>query len=130
MKYSTYIGIGASVVLIIACFLPWAYYPDLDKIFNGFFSEKNQYGRPGKAILFFSIISIVLFLIPRVWAKRLNQFVGVLTFAYCIKTYVLFASCYHGICPEKKEGLYLLMISSVIMLIAALLPDMKLKETR
>jgi hypothetical protein len=128
MKYSNYIGIAAAIIMIIACFMPWAYYPDLDKNFTGFFSEKNNYGRPGKVFIFFAIVISILSVIPAVWAKRVNQFAGVLTVAYTIKTYFLFTSCYGGFCPDTKIGLYLVVISSFIILVATLLPDIKLKR--
>jgi hypothetical protein len=128
MKYSNYIGIAAAIVLIIACFIPWAYYPDLDKNFTGFFSEKNNYGKPGKVFIFFAIIVIILSIIPAVWAKRLNQFIGVLTVAYTIKTFFLFTSCYGGVCPDKKIGLFLVLISSFVILVATMLPELKIKR--
>lgn len=128
MKYSKWIGLIMAIALIISCFLPWAYYPDLDKVFTGFFSEKNVYGRPGKVFVFFAALAMVLFLIPRVWAKRFNMLVCALTVAFALKTYILFTSCYRGVCPDKKEGLYMLLISSLVMLIASILPDLKLKE--
>jgi hypothetical protein len=130
MKYSNLAGIAAAIILIVACFLPWAYYPDINKTFTGFFSEENAYGKPGKALVFLSVIIIVLFMIPKVWAKRLNMFITALIVAYSIKSYLLFASCYRGVCPDKKIGVYLIMIASIIMIIAAVLPDLKLKEDR
>jgi hypothetical protein len=128
MKHSSLVGVTAALILIIACFLPWTYHPDLDKTFTGFFSEKNQYGRPGKVFLFFAIVSILLFIIPRIWAKRFNILFTVLAFAFAVKTYMLFTSCYRGICPDKKLGIFLMLISTIIMVISAVLPDMKLKE--
>ncbi len=130
MKYSNYIGIAAAIVLIIACFMPWAYYPDLGKDFNGFFSENNNYGKPGKAFLFFSILSIILFIIPTVWAKRFNQFVAVVTIAYSIKTFFLFTSCYAGVCPEKRPGIFLLLLAAFVLLIAAILPRVKINDKK
>jgi len=53
MKYSQWIGVIAALLLIGACFMPWAYFPDLDKEFTGFFSQGNIYGKPGKVIIFF-----------------------------------------------------------------------------
>ena len=128
MKYSNYIAIAAAIVLVAAAFMPWAYYPDLHKDFTGFFSENNNYGKPGKVLVFFAIVVSALTLIPRVWAKRANQFVAVLAVAYAIKSFILFASCYSGICPEKKIGLWLIVISSVVMLAAVMVPRLKLKS--
>jgi hypothetical protein len=128
MKYSGWLGFVAVLLLICSCFLPWAYYPDIDKTFTGFFSESNAYGKPGKVFVFLGVISGILFLVPRIWAKRFNLLVTVLMFAYGIKTWILFTSCYHGICPEKKTGIFLIIAASLIILIAAILPDLKLKE--
>jgi len=130
MKYSNYIGIAAALILIIACFLPWAYYPEIDKTFTGFYSEQNHYGKPGKTFIFFAVLAIFLFIMPRIWAKRFNLVVAVLTVAYSIKTYYLYASCYRGICPDKKFGLFVVMGAALILLLAALLPDMKQSEKK
>ena len=128
MKNSQWIGIAAALLLIGACFLPWAYFPDLQKDFTGFFSEKNTYGRPGKIFIFLSVIAIILFLIPKIWAKRTNIFVGAITIAFGIKCFLLFTACYKGICPDKKLGIFLVLIASAIMTLAAILPDIKLKD--
>ncbi|HTI10999.1 MAG TPA: hypothetical protein VL832_20655 [Puia sp.] len=128
VKNSQWIGIAAALLLIGACFLPWAYFPDLQKDFTGFFSEKNTYGRPGKVFVFLSVLAILFFLIPKVWAKRANIFVGALTIAFGIKCFLLFTACYKGICPDKKLGIFLVLIASAIMTLAAILPDIKLKE--
>jgi hypothetical protein len=128
VKNSQWIGIAAALLLIGACFLPWAYFPDLQKDFTGFFSEKNTYGRPGKVFVFLSVIAIILFLTPKIWAKRANIFVGALTIAFGIKCFLLFTACYKGICPDKKLGIFLVLIASAVMTLAAVLPDIKLKE--
>jgi hypothetical protein len=128
MKYSQSIGIAAALLLIAACFMPWAYYPDLQKEFTGFFSEQNAYGRPGKLIVALSILAIVFFLVPRIWAKRSNIFLGAVILAFSIKSYILFTACYKGTCPDKKLGIFLVVIAPVIMSAAAILPNMKVRE--
>jgi len=122
------VGIIAALILIASCFIPWTYYPDIDKTFTGFFSQANAYGKPGKAIIFFSVLSVVLFIIPKIWAKRFNVLVTAITIAYCVRSYVLFTTCSGGVCPEKKVGIFLIVISSALMLVSALLPDLKLNE--
>jgi hypothetical protein len=128
MKYSQWIGVAASMLLIVACFLPWTWYPDLQKNFTGFFSERNMYGRPGKVLVFLSVLALVLFLAPRIWAKRTNMLLGAVILAFAIKSYILYVSCYRGICPEKKAGIYLILIAPAIMVLSSILPDIKLRE--
>ncbi len=129
MKYSQWIGIIAAIGLMASCFMPWAYYPDLRQHFTGFYSFENVYGRPAVAFYPFAIICIVFYLIPRVWAKRWNLFFTVLCFAYAIKTFILFSSCYRGICPTKETGIWLMFGFTVLMLLAALLPPGKVKNS-
>jgi hypothetical protein len=128
MKYSNWIGVAASLLLIAVCFFPWTYYPDLDKTFSGFFSEGNRYGKPGKVFIFFAVPAIVLFIIPQLWAKRVNMLITVLALSFAIRSYVVFTACYHGICPEKRAAVFVVLIAPVIMVLASVLPDLKLKE--
>ena len=130
MKYSQWIGIVAALLLIGACYLPWAYFPDLHKAFTGFFSENNAYGRPGKIFIFFSGIAIILFLIPRIWAKRTNIFIGAIILAFAIKSYILYTACYRGICPEKRAGIFLVLLGAVLIVAAAVSPNVQLKEKK
>jgi hypothetical protein len=51
-----------------------------------------------------------------------------MNFAWAIRNYFVLASCQGGDCPEKKTGIYLVILSSIIMLAAALFPDVKLPD--
>ncbi|HTR28483.1 MAG TPA: hypothetical protein VMH27_04390 [Puia sp.] len=128
MKYSQWIGIAAALLLVAACYMPWAYFPDLGKEFTGFFSEQNRYGRPGKVLTFLSLAMMMLFLIPKVWAKRINMIVAAITVAFVIRSYILFTACYRGICPEKRIGVFLVVLAAVITLAATLLPDLSVGQ--
>jgi len=130
MKNSQWIGIAAALVLLAACFMPWAYFPDLGESFTGFFSEQNRYGRPGKVLIVLCSVMIIFFLVPRVWAKRANIFAGAVTFAWCVKSFILYSACYRGICPDRKAGLFIVLAASVVTLVAALFPDLPVKEDR
>lgn len=130
MKYYKPIGLFAGVLLIISCFLPWAYYPDINKHFTGFFSEENVYGKPAKVFIFLAVVSVALIFIDKLWAKRTLLFVATINLAYLIKSYVLFTTCYNTICPQKEYGLYLLMTSVVLLSITSIFPDMKIPEKK
>lgn len=126
MKYYKIVGITACTLLVISCFLPWTYYADLGKSFNGFFTEQNIYGKPGKVFIFLAVCSGVLILFDKIWAKRTLLFLTAINVAYLIKTYVLFTTCYNTICPQKEYGFFVLMLSVVVLIIVSLFPDMKI----
>ena len=125
MKYSKWIGMAACVLLIAVCFMPWTYHADLQKNFTGFFSEKDAYGKPGKFIVFFCLLSFALIMAQKVWAQRVLLFVAGTLLAYSIKTFILYSSCYNAYCPEKKAGIFLLLAFSVIIFAASLFSDIK-----
>lgn len=127
MKYSQWIGIAAAVILVIAGFLPWTYHPDLDKNFTGFFTENNIYGKPGRVFIVLSAITIIFFSIQRIWSKRWNVFMCAITLSYAIKSFIVYSGCYRGICPDKKAGLWIMLLSTIVMMAMSLFPDMKLK---
>ncbi len=128
MKYYKQIGLIACVLLVISCFLPWAFYPDLHKSFNGFFSEMDIYGKPGKVFIFFAVLSAILIFLNKIWAKRTLIFLAAFNVGYLIRTYILYTSCYRAFCPEKQYGLYLLIVGCVLLLIVSFFPDLKLKD--
>lgn len=128
MKHYKLIGFAAAILLVVSCFLPWTYYSDIDKHFTGFYTYENMYGKPAKAFIFLAALSFALILLNKIWAKRTLLFVSAVNIAYLIKTYVLFTSCYSGICPQKEYGLYLLFVSVIGLVIASVFPDIKLAD--
>jgi len=125
-------GMAACITLIIACFLPWAYFADpqitneAERTFTGFFSYKQQYGKPGNYLFLFAVVILIFTLTPRVWAKRINLFLSAFTLAYAIKSYILYTSCYNAYCPEKKVGIFIMLFSTIIIMIASVFPNMKI----
>ena len=127
-KILHWLGLSACVLLIISCFLPWAYYKDIDTTFTGFYSLQNHYGKPGLLLSLIATLVFILTLLPKIWAKRANLFLGALAVGYAIKSFVLFTSCYNAYCPERRIGIYLMLGSTIVMLIATIFPDMKIRE--
>lgn len=128
-RYSKWVTLLAAIVMIISCYLPWAYYPDLNKSFTGFFSENNLYGKPGKWLTFMAFTSVVCQFVPRISLKRLNLLLMALNLAYAIKTFIVYVECYRGYCPEKQVGIYLMLLSAIVLMITAVFPSAPLKKT-
>ena len=122
------LGLLACVLLIISCYLPWGYFADINQTFTGFYSYQNNYGKPGKLLFATAIIVFVLMLLPKIWAKRTNLFVCALGVGYAIKSYILFSTCYNAYCPQLQPGIYLMLFSIIVMMLAAVFPDLKLQD--
>jgi len=125
-----WIGILAALALIIACFFPWVFIETKNITVTGIESTGTSFGKPGYFHFFLAAFYILFTLIPRVWAKRWNLLIVALNIAWAARNYFIISSCSGGECPEKKAGLYIVLISSIGMLVAALLPKIKIVENR
>lgn len=127
-KFLQWAGIISAIGLIIACFMPWTYDEGLRQTFTGFYSMQGKYGKPGKFLVGYATIFIVLSLLPKVWAKWTNIFLAGLMFAYVLTRVNLYGGCYAAYCPQKLLGLYLIIITALIMLIAAVFPNLAINK--
>ncbi|MFT3747245.1 MAG: hypothetical protein QM768_02975 [Agriterribacter sp.] len=130
MKYSQWTGVAVAVLVMVACYLPWMEIPTLQKIVTGMDNAGTNLGKPAKLHLIFCVIAIAFYLIPKVWAKRANIIFCALGVAWAARNFLLYARCEMGTCPERKYGLYIVLFGSVIMLLAALFPDLKVAEKK
>ncbi len=130
VKYLHWLGIAACVALIGSCFLSWTYHADINQTFTGFYNYQERYGKPGKFLIYFAVLVLIFMLLPKIWAKRTNLFICAFTVAYAIKTFTLFASCYNNYCPQKLFGLYLMLGSALVMLLASVFPNVKLSDKK
>lgn len=129
-RNSKWITLIAFALLVAACFMPWAFYPDLQKSFTGFFTEKNVYGKPAKLLISFGLFSVAAQFLPFLFLKRANLLLTALSMAYAVKTYLVYGACYHAICPEKQTGLFLMLSSVILLLLTAVFPSGTVKRTK
>jgi hypothetical protein len=125
MKWIKWISILAALVLIIACFFPWVIIRSKNIIVTGMDVAGLSYGHYGYLLIPFALIFILLQLTNKIWAKRLNVAIGALIFTIAFACIWIFR-CEYGECPEKQLALYIVFISSVAVLIGALVPDIKI----
>ena len=127
MRYSNYIGAVATIILIISCFTPWVYISPIQTIITGFSTEHTNFGKPGLMHVILSSFAFILFLLTKIGAKRVNVFVCALNFSWALRNYLLVSNCELGECPEKRFGIYAVVLLSFLMLIMSLLPKEKIK---
>ena len=130
MKHSQLIGIIAVLALIGICFVPWSFIPSKNIVITGFQSAGTDFGRPGYLNIILSTVCLLFFAIPKIWAKRANVFIAAINLAWAIRNYFIISMCREGDCPEKQIGLWLVLLASILILIAALFPDIQLKEEK
>lgn len=129
MKYSQIIGIAASLALIAVCYQPWSYIESRNIIVTGLHATGTNFGRPGLINLILNVAITLLFILPYVWAKRLNVLIAALNVAWSIRNFLLLSACSGGECPQKRAGLYLLVSLSVIVQLITFFPRINIKET-
>ena len=131
MKYSQSIGITAAICLVMLCFLPWCTVDSLHIVLTGRYGRVNENLNFGRQIIpqtFFSILMVICFATPRVWAKRTNIFVSFMNLGWALKNYILFSLCRTGICPSVQPALYAVLGLSVLIQVMSLLPSLKVKK--
>ena len=128
MRFMKWIGLFAIVLLVASCFMPWVIIVSKNITVTGIDSTGTNFGKPGYFQFFFGFFFLIFHLIPTLWAKRWNMIVVALNIAWAVRNYFIISMCREGECPEKRIGLWLVLGASTLMLLAALFPDIKLKE--
>jgi hypothetical protein len=130
MKYSQLLGCIAIIILAGVCYLPWSYIGEKNTIITGMSAPGTVYGKPGLMHFVLGFILILFFLIPKIWAKRINVFIGAINLAWSIRNYILLSTCYMGECPQLKYGIFLEILLAFLILIMTFLPDLRRLENK
>lgn len=128
MRLNKWLGFAIGVLLIVSCFIAWVTITSKNILVTGVAAEGTSFGKPGYFHLLFASFFILFNFIPRIWAKRANLIVTALNLAWAIRNYFIITACRDGECPVKHTGIYLVLIASVLLIVAALFPDMKMEE--
>lgn len=125
MKYAQTIGFIAALFAIGTCFMPWIFIESKSITVTGFASTGTNFGKPGLFIVYTCSVAAILFLIPKIWAKRINVFIAAFAMCWAIRNYLILSACFGGECPQKRTGLFLLLAATIVVMVMALLPKMK-----
>lgn len=125
MKYSQIFGVILCVLIAFSGNMNWIYIGSLNAHFSGLHAEGVKAGQPILINYFLMCIMVVLFLIPKVWAKRLNMFISGINGAWCLRNFIVLATCSMGECPQREMGIYVYFIAGILAFLMALLPKMQ-----
>ena len=126
MRYMKWVSLLAATVLVVSCFLPWIFIESANIKLTGVDTSGTSFGKPG----YFHFVLVAIYLAfsftQRIWAKRMNLLVTALNVAWAFRNFLILAGCSGGECPVRKIGIWLVLLSSLVMLVTALFPDMKI----
>jgi hypothetical protein len=122
MKYSQLFGIIAVFALAAVCYLPWSYIAEKNIFVTGMSAPGTMFGQPGLMHLVLGLPLIIFFIIPKIWAKRINVFIGAINLAWSVRNYILLTTCFMGECPHMKAGLVFSIMLSAFILVMVFLP--------
>ncbi len=130
MRYMKWIGLAAAILLIISCFTPWVFIESRNIIVSGIDATGTNFGKPAYFHFFMIGFFLLFSFIQKTGLKRANLLITALNLGWAIRNYFIISACQGGDCPIKKTGIYLMLLASILMLISALFPDMKLPEEK
>lgn len=130
MRYMKWIGLAAGILLLVSCFLPWVTISFKNLTLTGTDTSGTAFGKPGYFHFVLVAVFIICTLVPRVWAKRLNLLITAINIAWALRNFFVIAACAGGECPHRESGMWLMLLSSIVMLVSALFPDMEIPSEK
>ncbi|MGQ0739611.1 MAG: hypothetical protein ACT4OJ_11165 [Bacteroidota bacterium] len=130
MRYMKWIGLAAAALLVVSCFTPWVIIESRNITISGIDASGTNYGKPGYFHFFLTAFFLFFNFMPRVWAKRANLVVLALNLGWAIRNFFIITACQGGECPVKKNGIWLVLLASLLMMVSGLFPDLKLKQEK
>ena len=128
MKHSQTIGIIVVLLLLFFTTQPLVFIASKNITVTGWYAVGTNFGQPGKFLLIVSVFNIICFILPNIFAKRINMAFAALSVAWSFRNLLILGGCSMGECPEKQFALFACVICSTIILIMSLLPKMKIPK--
>ena len=127
MRNMKWLGLFAALLLIFSCFIPWVFIESKEITVSGIEATGTNFGKPGYFHFVLTAFFLLCTFIQRIWAKRLNLFITAMNVGWAMRNYLIISACRSGDCPLKKTGIWLMLLASLLMLLSALFPDMKIR---
>lgn len=126
MRWLKWAGIIAAIILVITSFMPWVFIASKGITVTGVDSTGTNFGKPA----YFHFLAVFFFLlfvfVSKLWSARGNLIVTALNMAWAIRNYFVITLCRGGDCPEKRVAIILVVAASLLMLVSALFPPIKI----
>ena len=107
-------------LLVASCFLPWVTIASKNVTISGVYSDVVNFGRPALFNFFITALCLILLIPGKGWSYVIAFSLSMFNIAWAFRNYFLISGCRRGICPEKRPGLHLLVISTFLFSLSIL----------
>lgn len=128
MSRFVWLGLLATIVMVIACFYPWVTIPSKNIVISGVDSGETAFGKPGYLHFVFGALYAVFLLLSKDWAQKVALFAAAFNVAWAGRNFLIISTCHAGICPEKQPAIYVVLITAILMLVFLMLVKIKVKQ--
>jgi hypothetical protein len=116
-----WLAIGATLLLLSACFFPWVIIENKNIVVSGISAEGTSFGKPGYMHFVLAGLYLMFILLNKSWSHKAAIFFAGFNIAWSIRNFIIISACHGGECPVKQVALYVALLSSVLMLLFSLL---------
>lgn len=128
MSRVVWLGLFATIILVVACFYPWVTIPSKNIIISGVDSGSTDFGKPGYLNFILSGIYAIFLVIPKEWARKISLFAAAFNVAWAVRNFLIISTCHAGICPEKQPAIYIVLVAAIVMLVALMFTKITVKQ--
>ena len=125
-----WVGVVAAILLVVSCFTPWVIIESKNIVVSGIDATGTNYGKPGYFHFIMAFFFLLFSFIKKIWAKRLNLIVAGLNLAWAVRNYFVVTACSGGVCPSNQSALWVMLLSSILLLVCSFFPDVELKQDK
>jgi len=128
MSRFVWLGLLATVTMVIACFYPWITIPTKDIVVSGVDSAGTAFGKPGYLHFIFGGLYTIFLVIAKEWARKIALFAAAFNIAWAVRNFLIISTCHAGICPERQTALYVVLGAAAVMLVSLMLTKISVKQ--
>ena len=105
--------------------MPWMTIESKGITITGVDTSGTSFGKPAYFHFFWIGLFLIFFLINRVWSRRAAMAFSAFNLAWAFRNFMLLPACQLGDCPLRRMGLYVLLVTAVLLFVAGLLAPVK-----
>ena len=105
--------------------MPWMIIESKGLTISGVDTTGTSFGKPAYFHFFWTGLFLAFFVVNRVWSRRTAMVFSAFNLAWAFRNFMLLPACQLGDCPERQTGIYILLVSAILLFITGLLAPVR-----